>query len=164
MVQSDAILDEIAAERTRQIRVKGFDQEYDRAHEADTLATGAAFYALPPEATAWVKSHGIDHWPFGDRPKRKDRRQDLIRAAAMIVAEIELIDGESSDVVTVPDAECMIADPTCSRWLKDALRAAIMRDPIDAANDAEILYRCLDNRCATAAPGAGQSDNSGSVT
>ncbi len=30
-------------------------------------------------------------------------------------------------------------DPTASQWLKDSLRAALQRDPVDAANDAEWL-------------------------
>jgi hypothetical protein len=38
-------------------------------------------------------------------------------------------------------------DPACSYWLKLALTAALTRDPVDAANDAEVLARLLDARC-----------------
>lgn len=39
------------------------------------------------------------------------------------------------------------SDPAASFWLKDALRSALARDPVDAANDAEVLFRLLDERC-----------------
>ena len=49
-------------------------------------------------------------------------------------------------------------DPAASGWLKNALVEAINRDPVDAAGDAEVLYRILKLRSAavqTAAhPGA----------
>ena len=41
----------------------------------------------------------------------------------------------------------VLSDPGASFWLKDALRSALSRDPVDAANDAEILFRLLDERC-----------------
>ena len=39
------------------------------------------------------------------------------------------------------------SDPAASFWLKDAFRSALARDPVDAANDAEVLFRLLDERC-----------------
>ena len=39
-------------------------------------------------------------------------------------------------------------DPAASGWLKNALVEAINRDPVDAAGDAEILYRILKLRSA----------------
>jgi len=45
------------------------------------------------------------------------------------------------------EAEQVVGDPTASFWLKNALRAALTRDPVDAANDAEVLARLLDQRC-----------------
>ena len=36
-----------------------------------------------------------------------------------------------------------IADPTASYWLRDAARAAIARDPVDAVNDADFLLGLL---------------------
>ena len=38
--------------------------------------------------------------------------------------------------------------PAASRWLRDALRGALARDPVDAANDEQLLARLLDARCA----------------
>ena len=39
-------------------------------------------------------------------------------------------------------------DPAASGWLKNALLEAINRDPVDAAGDAEVLYRILNLRAA----------------
>lgn len=41
----------------------------------------------------------------------------------------------------------VLADPTTRTWLKDALRAALRRDPVDAVNDAEVLLEVLKVRC-----------------
>jgi hypothetical protein len=41
----------------------------------------------------------------------------------------------------------VLADSAASFWLKDALRSALTRDPVDAANDAEVLAQLLDQRC-----------------
>jgi hypothetical protein len=41
----------------------------------------------------------------------------------------------------------VLSDPTASGWLKDALRSALLRDPVDAANDAEFLALLLARRC-----------------
>lgn len=34
-----------------------------------------------------------------------------------------------------------------SNWLKEALSKALQRDAVDVANDAELLYDLLDERC-----------------
>jgi hypothetical protein len=39
-------------------------------------------------------------------------------------------------------------DPAASDWLKNALLETINRDPVDAAQDAEALYRILKLRAA----------------
>jgi hypothetical protein len=39
------------------------------------------------------------------------------------------------------------ADPTASVWLKTALRSALCRDPVDAADDPDIPARKLERRC-----------------
>ena len=45
------------------------------------------------------------------------------------------------------EIEQVLADPAASFWLKDALRSALARDPVDAANGAEVLAQLLDRRC-----------------
>lgn len=47
----------------------------------------------------------------------------------------------------LPDIGKVLRDPAASSWLKDALRSALARDPVDAANDAEVLARLLDRHC-----------------
>lgn len=46
-----------------------------------------------------------------------------------------------------PSVTEILADPTASYWLKDAIREALARDCVDAANDAEMLARVLAARC-----------------
>ena len=45
------------------------------------------------------------------------------------------------------EIEQVLADPAASFWLKGALSSALDRDPVDAANDAEVLAQLLDRRC-----------------
>lgn len=47
----------------------------------------------------------------------------------------------------LPPIPKILADPAASSWLKNALREASSRDPVDAANDAEILAKLLDRQC-----------------
>lgn len=44
----------------------------------------------------------------------------------------------------------ILQDPTASDWLKQAINTALYRDPVDAANDTEILLTLLCERAATA--------------
>ncbi len=50
----------------------------------------------------------------------------------------------SANTITWGPARAILADPTASRWLKEALLAAWSRDPCDAAADAAYLARILD--------------------
>lgn len=43
--------------------------------------------------------------------------------------------------------EKVLTSPSTSTWLRDALTQALQRDPIDAANDAEVLSELLSARC-----------------
>ncbi len=49
-----------------------------------------------------------------------------------------------------PDVDAILNDPSASFWLKDALRSALQRDPVDAVRDAELLAVVLANRSAAA--------------
>lgn len=44
------------------------------------------------------------------------------------------------------DVEQVLSEPGTSYWLRDALRSAMVRDPVDAARDALVLARLLDER------------------
>ena len=47
--------------------------------------------------------------------------------------------------VNIPTPEAVLHDVSVSFWLKDALRMALKRDPVDAARDAGVLARVLEN-------------------
>jgi hypothetical protein len=47
----------------------------------------------------------------------------------------------------LPAIEAVLQDPAASFWLKAALHSALSRDPVDAANESELLSRLLDRRC-----------------
>jgi hypothetical protein len=47
----------------------------------------------------------------------------------------------------LPSIDEVLVDSAASLWLKSALRSALSRDPVDAANDSEILDRLLGLRC-----------------
>ena len=46
-----------------------------------------------------------------------------------------------------PTVSCVLADRSTSSWLRNALSAALTRDPVDAANDAEVMASVLNSRC-----------------
>lgn len=84
---------EIIAERLRQISVKGWSLAHDDEHVNGEMALAAAAYAAN---TTRVKrlSDLLDRlWPWAiEWWKPKTHRYDLIRAAALLVAEIERLD------------------------------------------------------------------------
>jgi hypothetical protein len=54
---------------------------------------------------------------------------------------------ERNNTEEVPSIVELLFDPTASVWLKLALRSALCRDPVDAANDSQVLARVLARRC-----------------
>lgn len=85
------VIVEIERERERQIGSAGYDWQHDDRHSTGDLARLAAMYANPQPD----RVHEAMRASWGDVPewyKPKDRRRDLIRAAALLVAEIERID------------------------------------------------------------------------
>lgn len=46
-----------------------------------------------------------------------------------------------------PTPKGILDDPSMSNWLKEAIQTSLYRDPVDAARDAELLYRILNERC-----------------
>jgi hypothetical protein len=47
----------------------------------------------------------------------------------------------------LPEITAVLGDPAASSWLKTCLCSALFRDPVDAANDAEVLAQLLERRC-----------------
>jgi hypothetical protein len=85
MPTTNTVIAEIAAERERQVTSEGFTPAHDDQWIVNELASAAACYARPdlfPLYWSW-------DWQWW---KPKDRRRNLIRSAALLVAEIERLD------------------------------------------------------------------------
>lgn len=85
------VIDEIATERRRQIVVEGYGPEHDDRHVDGDLARAAACYALHASREVPAEPHPR-HFPLDWEWKQKGRRRDLVRAAALIAAEIDRLD------------------------------------------------------------------------
>lgn len=105
-----AAIDEIATERRRQIEQEGYDSSHDDGHQDGALAWAAVCYAAPElvyvrddRANAFIIK---DPWPWDigyDKrtydgnvvmPTRSaaHRRELLVKAGALIAAEIDRLD------------------------------------------------------------------------
>jgi hypothetical protein len=88
---------DVLAERTRQIEVEGWDAAHDEEWEFGQLSIAAICYALSAEERETFVSPEetlVEYlWPWDWKWwKPKDRRRDLVRAAALIIAEIDRLD------------------------------------------------------------------------
>jgi hypothetical protein len=53
---------------------------------------------------------------------------------------------EPTNSSELPEIAAVFHDPAASSWLKTSLCSALSRDPVDAANDAEVLAKLLERR------------------
>ena len=97
-MRTSEIISEIENERVRQVRAEGWTLDHDDTHTAGELLRAAICYAQHPITHPMAKRQlgpgkPCDLWPWDSAAwKPKDNRHDLIRAAALIVAEIERLD------------------------------------------------------------------------
>lgn len=99
-LQGSLPLAEAIAERVRQIETEGWTPEHDDSHEHGEMARAAAAYCLGQDELTGRVQDGKRFlpwrsmiWPWArEWWKPKTRREDLIRAAALIIAEIERLD------------------------------------------------------------------------
>jgi hypothetical protein len=102
VVTTKAVID-VLNERAGQIRREGWSHAHDDTHDRGQMAFAAASYAesagrslsgpehacLAPLVTTYPPAS----WPWaGSWWKPRTPREDLVRAAALIIAEIERID------------------------------------------------------------------------
>jgi hypothetical protein len=104
---------DVLAERERQKAVEGWTPEHDDTHANFEMARAAAFYALHtaadvlPEPSPEAPSHRYGlfltadqawppQWDHLTWKKPKGARRNLVRAAALLIAEIERLDRASA--------------------------------------------------------------------
>ncbi|MEH0017317.1 ead/Ea22-like family protein, partial [Citrobacter portucalensis] len=96
-----AILD-VVAERQRQVSAEGWTPAHDDQHRNNDMAFAAACYAFHAAAASWDLEDGGVSYDSHPVPKNlpwepdwwkpTDPRRDLVKAGALIIAEIERID------------------------------------------------------------------------
>lgn len=95
---SPAILD-VISERQRQRSVEGWSSERDDAYQNSELADAAACYAIHAHNQS-VSTPA--HWPWGPVWwKQTNPRRDLVKAGALILAEVERIDRAAGIITKV---------------------------------------------------------------
>lgn len=146
-----SIIEEIVAERRRQTEVEGYTTAHDDRHADGAIARAAAAYAIqsgryprmrediPPSCWPW----DLVHW------KPKGSRRDLIRAAALIVAEIERLDRKAPYRPMIPvelakqlrDHASRNTDTTLMQDAADTLDklAGLMTPMADYADEADAM-------------------------
>lgn len=92
-------LQDVWRERQRQVHGKGWTADHDDRHIRGELGAAAACYAVPSRlrldavAHFWPASWGQEWFkPAGAHDDLSGRRRDLVRAAALILAEIDRLD------------------------------------------------------------------------
>lgn len=88
-------INDVLSERERQQQVEGWTPEHDDHHAFGELALAAACYAVNGSSFREGASPPT-WWPWSaEWWKPKDARRDLVRAAALLIAEIERLDRRS---------------------------------------------------------------------
>lgn len=99
-VETAGVVIEIAGERKRQIEFYHNTPAGDDGHDTGALALAASCYALAGTHADDSIAGPPSVWPFDSTWwKPKDARRNLIKAAALIVAEIERLDRRDLDPI-----------------------------------------------------------------
>ena len=88
-------LEDVIAERARQIAVEGWTEEHDDKQIPGSIARAAACYALQGSGYRGFVEGNVRLWPSNwdwRWWKSTTPRRDLVKAGALILAEIERID------------------------------------------------------------------------
>lgn len=87
---------DVLAERQRQMEVEGWTPEHDDMHGDGQMAVAAGYFALAsgsPYERSLGRGHMPIYWPWAPswwKPRAK--RENLVRAGALVLAEIERLD------------------------------------------------------------------------
>lgn len=95
---------DVLKERERQETTEGWTDDHDDGHYNGEMGIAAACYTVnacaPRDRRDEIMGVGIvpPHWPWDAQWwKPKSRREDLVRAAALIIAEIDRLDRLDAD-------------------------------------------------------------------
>lgn len=117
---------DVLAERQRQISTECWTPEHDDQHWDGSLAAAAACYANPMPKYRDPRITDLQGWPGNWTYKPKGRRLDLVRAGALILAELERIDRAAATAAiakpaqastcSYPDCHCPFDAPGDPNW------------------------------------------------
>lgn len=104
---SNAIKD-VLGERSRQISVENYSTNHDDQYQNNELVRAASGYVDHVFSRGWTysdlgsevyqKEDVPEFWPWNEQHwKPKSPREDLVRAAALLIAEIERIDRKEAE-------------------------------------------------------------------
>ncbi|MGE8129069.1 hypothetical protein ACQKQD_19010 [Methylobacterium sp. NPDC080182] len=86
---------DVLAERRRQVEAEGWTHQHDDRHDEGEIARAAAAYAYGAGRNPDDRKNNYcpTFWPWNANWwKPTDRRRDLLKAGALILAEIERLD------------------------------------------------------------------------
>lgn len=93
-IEHSAAANDVLAERNRQVSEEGWTPAHDDAHNRRELAQAAACYAYGEQIDTQTGCH---LWPWSEHWwKPRSERENLVRAGALILAEIERLDRAST--------------------------------------------------------------------
>lgn len=159
---------DVLAERSRQVEKEGWTPEHDDEHGRGEMALAAGAYAvtaatgleLRADEATYAKASSPIRWPWAPRWwKPTNPRRDLVKAAALILAEIERLDRASgiatppAPIVSAPVGDAWeSARREISKWLNEEPNRPVDRQALavlcavppgvarDAATDTERLH------------------------
>ncbi|MDP3740343.1 MAG: hypothetical protein Q8R02_23350 [Hyphomonadaceae bacterium] len=146
-----AALRDVIAERARQISAEGWTEAHDDDQHPDGhLAKAAAMYAIEALPAVPVARLFKDLWPWDLKWwKPKGHRRNLVRAGALIIAEIERLDraepkaeGQAEAHPAAAPAAEHPSSPSRDSVLEEALRKLIRQ--IDAHTDGAMVHYNID--------------------
>lgn len=96
LVPSSKAARDVLAERARRIEAEGWTAEHDAMHDNGELSAAAVAYIIHGQSWETQVTGGVPlptRWPWHLRFwKPTNRRRDLVKAGALILAEIERLD------------------------------------------------------------------------
>lgn len=89
---TDAARD-VLAERRRQVEQEGWTPAHDDEHDMGEMAHAAAWYSVDQMIRSALDERGLSFWPWAQEWwKPTTPRRDLVKAGALILAELERLD------------------------------------------------------------------------